>query len=48
MFTLLLRLQRGHELTVRQEEDIAEKIDEEVHMLQYKLDHVRRYVRLVL
>jgi hypothetical protein len=34
--------QRGHELTVRQEEDIAEKIDEEVHMLQYKLDHVRR------
>lgn len=30
------------ELTVRQTEDIAEHIDEQVHMLQYKLDHCRR------
>jgi len=38
-------LDRGHELSVRQAEDIAEKIDEEVHMLQYKLDHVRRLLQ---
>lgn len=36
-------VQRGNELSVREEEDIAEKIDEQVHSLQYKLDHVRRY-----
>jgi len=30
------------ELTVRQTEDIAEHIDEQVHLLQYKLDHCRR------
>jgi len=30
------------DLTVRQTEDIAEHIDEQVHMLQYKLDHCRR------
>ena len=35
-------MQRGRELSVRQQEDIAEKIDEEVHLLQYKLDHCRR------
>lgn len=33
------------ELTVRQQEDIAEQIDEEVHLFQYKLDHCRRFVR---
>ena len=43
-FIFYLHPQRGHELTVRQEENIAEHIDEEVHMLQYKLDHVRRYI----
>jgi zinc transporter ZupT len=30
------------ELTVRQTEEIAEYIDENIHMLQYKLDHCRR------
>ncbi len=30
------------DLNVRQTEDIAESIDEEVHRLQYKLDHCRR------
>lgn len=32
----------NEDLTVRQTEDIAEAIDEQVHMLQYKLDHCRR------
>ena len=32
-------------MTVPQEEAIAEKIDEEVHLLQYKLDHVRRLLQ---
>uniref|UniRef100_A0A7S3M8C8 Uncharacterized protein n=2 Tax=Spumella elongata TaxID=89044 RepID=A0A7S3M8C8_9STRA len=38
-------LERGDELTVPQEEAIAEKIDEEVHSLMYKLDHVRRLLQ---
>ena len=37
--------QRGDELTVPQEEAIAEKIDEEVHSLMYKLDHVCRLLQ---
>lgn len=32
-------------MTVPQEEAIAEKIDEEVHSLMYKLDHVRRLLQ---
>jgi zinc transporter ZupT len=36
------QLTSNPDLTVRQKEDIAEFIDEKVHMLQYKLDHCRR------
>lgn len=39
------QLTNNHDLSVRQKEDMAEFIDEKVHMLQYKLDHCRRYVR---
>lgn len=38
------QLTNNHDLSVRQKEDMAEFIDEKVHMLQYKLDHCRRYV----
>lgn len=31
-------------LELRQSEILAEDIDEEIHMLQYRLDHTRRYV----
>lgn len=30
-------------LELRQSEKLAEEIDEEIHMLQYRLDHTRRY-----
>lgn len=39
------RLADGN-LNMRQTEDIAEMIDEEVHRLQYKLDHCRRYSKI--
>jgi hypothetical protein len=38
-------LEKGAELTTRQTEDIAERIDEEIHLLQYKLDHCRRLLQ---
>ncbi|KAJ1433638.1 hypothetical protein B484DRAFT_447182 [Ochromonadaceae sp. CCMP2298] len=38
-------LEKGTELTTRQTEDIAERIDEEIHTLQYKLDHCRRLLQ---
>lgn len=38
-----LSLMRGQcPLEVRQSEKLAEEIDEEIHMLQYRLDHTRR------
>lgn len=38
------RLLEEQNLSIREIEDIAEKIDEEIHNLQYRLDHTRRLV----
>lgn len=33
----------NEELMVREQEELAEQIDESIHTLQYKVDHTRRY-----
>lgn len=33
----------NEELLVREQEDLAEQIDESIHTLQYKVDHTRRF-----
>ena len=35
-------LDKGLEMDTRKSEELAEKIDEEIHNLQYKIDHCRR------